>query len=82
MRLSTYRYTSLAEQLGVMELVVWDKQTLTKEYVGEVSIPLEDWFCDKDKDGKDKEKRMDLTNLATRRVFTFMLFNMTTYLIR
>jgi len=82
MRLSTYRYTSLAEQLGVMELVVWDKQTLTKEYVDEVSIPLENWFCDKDKDGKDKEKSMDLTSLATRRVFTFMLFNMTTYLIR
>ena len=33
-----------------------DKQTLAKEYVGEVSILLEDWFCDKDKDGKDKEK--------------------------
>ena len=39
-----------------MKLVVWDTQMLTKEYVGEVSLPLEDWFCDKDKDGKDKEK--------------------------
>ena len=49
-------YLSLADRLGIIELVVWDKQTLTKENVGEVSIPLEYWFCDKDKDGRAKEK--------------------------
>jgi len=50
-------YVSLADRLGVTELVVCDKRMLTKEYVGKVSIPLEDWFYDKDKDGKDKGKK-------------------------
>ncbi|EPQ52482.1 hypothetical protein GLOTRDRAFT_140216 [Gloeophyllum trabeum ATCC 11539] len=37
-------YLSLAEKLGVVELVVWDKDMLKKDYLGEVSLPLEDWF--------------------------------------
>lgn len=37
-------YLSLAEKLGVIELVIWDKDMLKKDYLGEVSIPLEDWF--------------------------------------
>lgn len=37
-------YLSLAEKLGVLELVLWDKDTFKKEYLGEVAIPLEDWF--------------------------------------
>jgi phosphatidylserine decarboxylase len=49
-------HLSLADRLGVVEFVVWDKQTLTKEYLGEVSVPLEHWFSNKNKDGKDKEK--------------------------
>jgi phosphatidylserine decarboxylase len=24
--------------------VVWDKDMLTKEYLGEVALPLDDWF--------------------------------------
>jgi phosphatidylserine decarboxylase len=28
----------------VVELVVWDKDMLTKEYLGEVALPLDDWF--------------------------------------
>ena len=39
-------YISLADKLGVLELVIWDKDTFTKEYLGEVSIPLDDWFRD------------------------------------
>lgn len=39
-------YLSLAEKLGVLELIIWDKDVLKKEYMGEVSIPLEDWFRD------------------------------------
>lgn len=39
-------YLSLAEKLGVIELVIWDKDMLRKDYLGEVSIPLEDWFRD------------------------------------
>ncbi|TFY74327.1 hypothetical protein EWM64_g9683, partial [Hericium alpestre] len=37
-------YLSLAEKLGVVELVVWDKDTFRKDYLGEVAVPLEDWF--------------------------------------
>ena len=37
-------YLSLADKLGVVELVVWDKDMLKKEYLGEVGLPLEDWF--------------------------------------
>ncbi|KAI0364493.1 hypothetical protein BV20DRAFT_974427 [Pilatotrama ljubarskyi] len=39
-------YLSLADKLGVVELVVWDKDMLKKDYLGEAAIPLEDWFRD------------------------------------
>ncbi|KAI0749177.1 phosphatidylserine decarboxylase-domain-containing protein [Daedaleopsis nitida] len=39
-------YLSLADRLGVVELVVWDKDMLKKDYLGEAWIPLEDWFRD------------------------------------
>ncbi|KAI0693420.1 phosphatidylserine decarboxylase-domain-containing protein [Cytidiella melzeri] len=39
-------YHSLADKLGVIELVIWDKDMLKKDYLGEVSIPLDDWFRD------------------------------------
>ncbi|KAI0635493.1 phosphatidylserine decarboxylase-domain-containing protein [Trametes polyzona] len=39
-------YLSLADKLGVVELVVWDKDMLKKDYLGETAIPLEDWFRD------------------------------------
>ena len=39
-------YLSLAEKLGVVELVIWDKDTFKKDYLGEYSIPLDDWFRD------------------------------------
>lgn len=51
-------YLSLARQLGVLELVIWDKDMLTKEYLGEVSLPLEDWFADK-QGGNDREFGFD-----------------------
>ena len=40
-------YLSLADKLGVVELVVWDKDMLSKEYLGEIALPLDDWFVDK-----------------------------------
>ncbi|KAG1727715.1 phosphatidylserine decarboxylase-domain-containing protein [Suillus lakei] len=45
-------YLSLADRLGSVELVVWDKDTLKlkKEYVGEVALTLESWFRDCDGD--------------------------------
>ncbi|KAJ2973380.1 hypothetical protein NUW54_g12074 [Trametes sanguinea] len=39
-------YLSLADKLGVVELVVWDKDMLKKDYLGEAAIPLQDWFRD------------------------------------
>ena len=46
-------HLSLADKLGVVELVVWDKDMLTKDYLGEVAIPLEDWFNDNNAFGFD-----------------------------
>jgi Ca2+-dependent lipid-binding protein len=37
-------YMSLADKLGVLEFVVWDKDILTKEYMGEHALPLDEWF--------------------------------------
>jgi phosphatidylserine decarboxylase len=37
-------YLSLAVELGAIKLVVWDKYMITKDYLGEVAILLEDWF--------------------------------------
>lgn len=39
-------YISLADRLGVVEFVIWDKDMLKKDYLGEANIPLEDWFRD------------------------------------
>jgi phosphatidylserine decarboxylase len=40
-------YLSLADRLGAVELVVWDKDMLLKkDYLGEVALPLEDWFAE------------------------------------
>ena len=36
-------YLSLADKLGV---VVWGEDKLSKDYLGEVAILLEDWFND------------------------------------
>ncbi|KAF8957740.1 phosphatidylserine decarboxylase-domain-containing protein [Flammula alnicola] len=51
-------YLSLADKLGVIELVVWDKDMLRKEYLGEVAFPLEDWFTDRI-DGKERDFGFD-----------------------
>ncbi|KAI0245970.1 phosphatidylserine decarboxylase-domain-containing protein [Lactifluus subvellereus] len=37
-------YLSLADKLGVLEFVVWDKDMLKKEYMGEHALPLDEWF--------------------------------------
>jgi hypothetical protein len=34
-------YLSLSEKLGVLEFVVWDKDILRKEYLGEYALPLD-----------------------------------------
>jgi phosphatidylserine decarboxylase len=40
-------YLSTADKLGALELVVWDKDMIKKDYLGEVALPLEDWFVDR-----------------------------------
>lgn len=52
-------YLSLADKLGVLELVMWDKDVLGKDYLGEVSLPLEDWFIDRDATGGVKDRPFD-----------------------
>ncbi|KZP19925.1 hypothetical protein FIBSPDRAFT_954987 [Athelia psychrophila] len=37
-------YLSLAHQLGSIELVVWDQDWITKEYLGEAAVHLDSWF--------------------------------------
>lgn len=40
-------YLSTADKLGALEVVVWDKDMLKKDYLGEAALPLEDWFVDR-----------------------------------
>ncbi|KAF8237320.1 hypothetical protein L208DRAFT_1356433 [Tricholoma matsutake] len=44
-------YLSLADRLGVLELVVWDKDYLGKDYLGEAALPLDEWFTTPTPDG-------------------------------
>jgi phosphatidylserine decarboxylase len=37
-------YRSLSEKLGALEFVIWDKDMLRKEYLGEFALPLDEWF--------------------------------------
>jgi phosphatidylserine decarboxylase len=37
-------YPSLADRLGALELVVWDKDILGQDYLGEAALPLDEWF--------------------------------------
>ena len=40
-------YNFLADRIGVVEIVIWDKDLLLKDYLGKVSLPLGDWFLEK-----------------------------------
>ncbi|KAI9457312.1 C2 domain-containing protein [Lactarius psammicola] len=37
-------YASLVDQLGTLEFVVWDKGFIRNEYLGEYSLPIDQWF--------------------------------------
>lgn len=39
-------YLSVVEKLSSIELIAWDKDPFGKEYLGEATLPLEDWFQD------------------------------------
>ncbi|KAH0832848.1 phosphatidylserine decarboxylase-domain-containing protein [Lanmaoa asiatica] len=62
-------YLSLADRLGTIEIVVWDKDyMLKKEYLGEVALPLEDWFREGNAFGfnDDWNKSSSLSLVSTR----------------
>lgn len=61
-------YLSLADRLGTIEIVVWDKDSmLRKEYLGEVALPLEVWFGDGNAFGfnDDENKVLSIVRLAS-----------------
>ncbi|KZP00337.1 hypothetical protein CALVIDRAFT_476192 [Calocera viscosa TUFC12733] len=64
-------YLSLADKLGPLEFIVWDKDMMMrKEYLGEVSVKVEDWFPDECKNlAFDDEKNAPRTKalLSSRR---------------
>ncbi len=37
-------YTSLVHQLGTLEFAVWDKGLIRDDYLGEHSLPIDQWF--------------------------------------
>lgn len=39
-------YLSVVDKLSGIELIAWDKDTFSKDYLGEAALPLEDWFRD------------------------------------
>ncbi|RPD72323.1 hypothetical protein L226DRAFT_524683 [Lentinus tigrinus ALCF2SS1-7] len=55
-------YLSLADKLGVVELVVWDKDMLKKDYLGEAWIPIEDWSRDGNAFAFDDMKNKNLVS--------------------
>jgi phosphatidylserine decarboxylase len=52
-------YLSLADRLGAIEMVVWDKDMLKKEYLGEVAFPLDEWFLDREGGGAQRPYAFD-----------------------
>ena len=60
-------YLSLADKLGVLELVAWDKDMLKKDYLGETSLQLEDWFKDRPiKDFEDPRNSVSIISIIGR----------------
>ena len=39
-------YASLADRLGAVEFIIWDKYMVGKDYLGEVAIPIDSWFSE------------------------------------
>ncbi|KAG5729653.1 C2 domain-containing protein C31G5.15, partial [Termitomyces sp. T112] len=62
-------YLSAAPGLGAVEIVVWDKDTLGKDYLGEAAIPLGEWFAEGRGFGWDDLSNKPFTvNLESTRV--------------
>ncbi|KAL5525526.1 hypothetical protein ACEPAG_6862 [Sanghuangporus baumii] len=64
-------YLSLAGRLGVLELIVWDKDMLKKDYLGEASLPLDSWFKEGlPKDFNDERVEPITVNIISTRANT------------
>lgn len=73
-------YLSLADKHGVVECIIGDKDWMSKDYLGEVSLPLEDWFVDR-ANGTDRTfastirvKRCVFSIFRPARLLTSILF--------
>lgn len=62
-------YLSLAGSLGVLELIVWDKDMIKKDYLGEASIPLEHWFGETNANAKGFD---DLDNRVRTSILVYL----------
>lgn len=60
-------HLSLADKLAAVELVVWDKDMLKKDYLGEASITLEEWFDGRALGFADAENEPFSTDLTSTR---------------
>ncbi|KAH7926361.1 hypothetical protein BV22DRAFT_1009230, partial [Leucogyrophana mollusca] len=65
-------FLSTADRLGSLEVVVWDRETLlTKEYLGEVALPLGEWFAGREgADGYGFGEGETSANLVSTRAST------------
>jgi phosphatidylserine decarboxylase len=60
-------HPSLADRFGAIEMVIWDrKDVLRKEYLGEVALPLEEYF--RTEAGDDVAELAWTSNLSMVRV--------------
>ncbi|KAF7299266.1 Phosphatidylserine decarboxylase proenzyme 2 [Mycena indigotica] len=46
-------YLSTADTLGALELVLWDKDVIRKDYLGEACLPVDNWFDTRPKSWDD-----------------------------
>ncbi|KAF8339845.1 phosphatidylserine decarboxylase-domain-containing protein [Cantharellus anzutake] len=60
-------FLSLADTISSLEIVVWDKDMLTKDYLGEVALSIEDWFPDGSYDFENENKLPLALNLISSR---------------
>lgn len=59
-------HLSLAEIMGPVEFIVWDKDKFRKDYIGELSLPIKDWpsHAIAFEDPNNQVRRMSLPSTA------------------
>ncbi|KAJ7253578.1 C2 domain-containing protein [Mycena rebaudengoi] len=56
---ATWDFPVFLSTASVLELVVWDKDVLKRDYLGEVGVPVEAWFGDDEQDQELRAKRWE-----------------------